>query len=215
MGIVVSYTCLRDLELLKELNKQLTGLGATHWAFFEEREMLEAEWEYDGIKFARDNGGDNGMGRDGALAKLKMLKKAYGIAESLEMLPTTFIDCDSDVRFNSPSVLFDFVCGSNEFRGFSGFVLNDLKPEPPTHGTWYYATGCVKSFHSDLLKKLFESNTDDFIAELITKGITPSEDAFLSYSFQQFGWTFINLKEKYKLFTQSKDYGNLNFDIIS
>lgn len=220
MAIVVSYTCLRDLELLKRLNHYLTSKGIEHWAFFEQREMLQAEWEYEGIKFERDNGGDNGMGRDGANAKVKMLKKAYEIAESLNMLPCTFIDCDSDVQFNNDKVINDLVCADNEFKGFSGFDLNNLKPEPPTHKVfgdkWYYATGCLKSFHSTLLKKLIDSDWANYMPDLINHNITPSEDAFLSYAFQvPLQGKFINMKEKYTIATQCKDYDNNLYDIMS
>lgn len=218
MAIIVSYTCLRDLEILKRLNKQLQS--HSHWAFFEEREMLEAEWEYDGNKFSRDNGGDNGMGRDGARAKVKMLAKAYGIAESLGMLPCTFVDCDSDVQFNNMEVLRDMECGENEFKGFSGFDLGNKTAEPPTHKVfndkWWYATGCLKSFHSGLLKRLLDADWNNWMPDLINHNITPSEDAFLSYAFQvPLQGKFINLKEKYRIATQCKDYDNNQYDVMS
>lgn len=220
MGIVVSYTCLRDIELLKELNKQLTHWGYEHWAFFEEREMVEASFRYRGKIYSRNNGGDNGMGRDGAYAKMNMLKKAYDILESLGKNPCTILDCDSDVRFKE-DIIKEFECKPHEFKGFSGFNLQSTEPEPPTHRVfsdpWYYATGCVKSFNTEFIRWLKDiKDYDDFFADLINHSITPSEDAFLSYVHQvKFRGTFVNMKEKFKLATQQKNYGSTNYDIMS
>ncbi len=219
-SIAVSYTCLRDLELLKALNAQLTEWGMEHWAFFEEREMMGAYWSpYKGKVYERANGGDNGMGRDGAYAKINMLKKAYLLADSLNLLPCTFIDMDSDVRFNR-NILSEFECESKEFKGFSGYNMSSHEPEEPNRRTgekWYYATGCIKSFHSDFIKWMMEvKDWDNHFSTLISHSITPSEDAMLSYLAQvPYQGKFINMKERFKLSVQAKDYGNTNFDIIS
>lgn len=202
--IAYSWTCLRDFDLVHELHKQFFGTNIRHYYFVEEREYDEfcglLYYGHENV-IKRRNGGDNGFGKDGALAKRDCIEQVLKLAQPGE----TLLECDSDVRFITDCIRM-FECKPNRYKGFTydGQKTN-----------WPYFTGCIKSYDYSLGRKLIDSNPWDTISELIGQGITPSEDAFLSYSFHKLGGKFVDMSEVLKLGVQMKQYDSNQHDIMS
>lgn len=211
--IAYSYTCLRDIDLVLALHRQFNEAGITHYMFVEEREFEEFRNKYPGMVYhvvKRRNGGDNGMGRDGARAKRDVMHQVMKLTTG-----GTILECDSDVRFLTDCIKY-FECEPLQYKAFAG-NMSDRYNETFTHKTdveWPYFTGCIKAYGYELGKKFLSSPTEEYIEHLISHNITPSEDAFLSYGFNKHG-KFTNMKQFLKLGVQMKDYNSNQHDIMS
>lgn len=210
--IAYSWTCLRDVESVLNLHYGFCGC-ATHYMFVEEREyddFCKAVTKHnafihfqDARKFVikRRNGGDNGFGKDGALAKRDCIEQVLKLAQPGD----TLLECDSDVRFLTDCIKL-FKCKPNRYKAF----LTEGKEHK-----FPYFTGCIKSYDYSLGKKLVQGNSWQFIEELLGQCYTPSEDAFLSYAFHRLGGKFVDMSEVLELGVQLKDYNSKIHDIMS
>lgn len=210
--IAYSYTCLRDWELVMELHIQFLKANIPHYMFVEEREYDEFMKGFNNSTYVikRRNGGDNGMGRDGARAKRDVMHQVMKLTTG-----GTILECDSDVRFLTYCIKY-FECEPLQYKAFAG-NMSDHYNETFTHKTdveWPYFTGCIKAYGYELGKKFLSSPTEEYIEHLISHNITPSEDAFLSYGFNKHG-KFTNMKQFLKLGVQMKDYRSTSHDIMS
>lgn len=202
--IAYSWTCLRDIKLVAELHLQFFSNGIKHLMFVEEREYNEfvnliGLNDYNIIK--RRNGGDNGFGKDGSLAKRDCIEQVLKLAQPGD----TLLECDSDVRFLTDCIKL-FECKPNRYKAF----LTEGKEHK-----FPYFTGCIKAYDYSLGKKLVQGNSWQFIEELLGQGYTPSEDAFLSYAFHRLGGKFVDMSEILELGVQLKDYNSKIHDIMS
>lgn len=200
--ISYSYTCLRDIDSVETLHLQMREFGIAHYMFVEEREYEEFRPIFPpAYVIARRNGGDNGFGKDGALAKRDCIEQVLKLAQPGD----TLLECDSDVRFLTDCIKL-FECKPNRYKAF----LTEGKEHK-----FPYFTGCIKAYDYSLGKKLVHGNSWQFIEELLGQGYTPSEDAFLSYAFHRLGGKFVDMSEVLELGVQLKDYNSNQHDIMS
>lgn len=207
--LAVSWTCVRDIESVLRLNKQLKRFGVRHLMFVEEYEV--DEFGNGCISRGLNDNASNGFGGDGSRGKLNMYKLALSYLKEGE----TLLDLDSDVSIKSKQLIKSLNCGFNTMKGFCDmgeiplYKINDKQ--------FYYFTGCCKSYSYDLIKNVCECDKVEDYIDLIAKNkFTPSEDCFFSYLCQaEFNCNIENLHDKYKHGKQTKQYKSKQYDIIS
>ena len=208
--IAITFSCLRDLEPVKRLNKQLESANIKHFIYVEEYEYQDFSKHLTCYSRGTNENGTNGFGGAGARAKLNMYKLAMNHLENGECL----LDLDSDVSFNNVSALFAMNCYGNEMKGYYDFK----DPIHKVDGKFFtYFTGCCKSYGYDIFKRLVSAtDIEEHIMKMVDNGLTPSEDAFFSYYCQNvIGAKPINLYFVFKHGKQTKQYDNKEWDLVS
>lgn len=207
----VSFTCLRDIDSVLRLNRQLEELAVDHFMFVEEDEFSEFSKIAKCYSRGNNANGTNGFGGAGTIAKLNMYKELNRI---IDIGIETVLDVDSDVSFNNSKAVYWMNCVPGEMRGYY-----ELK-EPIhsiDHKPFIYFTGCCKSYSSEIFKALCEAeDIEEHIEKMAGHKITPSEDAFFSYYCQNvLGAKPVNLHFTFKHGKQTKQYDNKEWDLVS
>lgn len=186
-----SFTCLRDVEIVKRIHEQLTSVGIEHIMYVDESEV--SRFPLPCVSRGSHPNGTNGFGRSGFYAKLVCIKDMV----SRTSYGDTILDCDSDVTFDSPNFAFDMKCSENEFKGWNGgadklATYTDIAGDEP----FFYTSGPCKSYSRALAEKLVNSDMEGAINKLMQSGFTPSEDCTLGFLLSRFG-RVTNMKKLY------------------
>ena len=67
-----SFTCLRDVDLVKRIHEQLTSVGIEHIMYVDESEV--SRFPFPCVSRGSHPNGTNGFGRSGFYAKLECIK---------------------------------------------------------------------------------------------------------------------------------------------
>ena len=186
-----SFTCLRDVELVKRIHEQLTSVGIEHIMYVDESEV--SRFPFPCVSRGSHPNGTNGFGRSGFYAKLECIKDMVRRTTSGD----TILDCDSDITFDSPEYAFDMVCSESEFKGWNGHdytfsKYTDVADDEP----FFYTSGPCKSYSRTLAETIINSDIEGAIQKLIQTGFTPSEDCTTGFLLSRFG-TVTNMKKTY------------------
>lgn len=178
-----SFTCLRDIELVKRIHEQLTSVGIEHIMYVDESEV--SRFPFPCVSRGSHPNGTNGFGRSGFYAKLVCIKDMVSRISDGD----TILDCDSDVTFDSPEMALDMKCSENEFKGWNGGSYSVFSAYTNIAGdeAFFYTSGPCKSYSRSLAEKLINSDIESAIQKLMRNGFTPSEDCTLGFLLSRFG----------------------------
>lgn len=186
-----SFTCLRDIELVKRLHEQLEANGVEHTMYVDEIEVGEFSKILPCKSRGRHPNSTNGFGEAGFYAKLECIKDMVQSTKT----GYTILDCDSDVVFENKKIILDMICQPNEFKGWCEGCNNS-----EYENQFNYNSGACKSYSYELGKIISELTRVDLIKKvryLMDIGQTPSKDAMTFYLLKELGKQ-TNLYNKYQ-----------------
>ncbi len=165
-----SFTCLRDVHLVKRLHDQLTRVGISHTMYVDESEV--SQFPFACVSRGRHPDGTNGFGRGGAYAKLACIKDMVARTHPGD----TILDCDSDVLFEDPAYIYALKADIDEYKGWHTKEIHQVKGN-----AFRYCSGAVKSYSHELATKIVSHDWATAIKDLMDADFTPSEDCTTSY----------------------------------
>ena len=186
-----SFTCLRDVELVKRIHEQLTSVGIEHIMYVDESEV--SRFPFPCVSRGSHPNGTNGFGRSGFYAKLECIKDMVRRTTSGD----TILDCDSDVVFKSPEIALEMACSETEFKGWTGCpdrycTYTDTVEDEQ----FFYTSGPCKSYSRALAEKIIHSDVGGAMEKLMRNNFCPSEDCTTGFLLSRFG-TVTNMKKTY------------------
>ncbi|MES2179814.1 MAG: hypothetical protein V4550_18280 [Gemmatimonadota bacterium] len=176
----MSSTCLRDRDMVLRLNRQLREHNIDHYLFVEELEFerFKVGLDDDVNLRPKPNGGDNGLGRGGALNRWACHQQMLAIVGEDD----TFANIDSDVVFVNPKLIAALECQPGETKGFA-----DHNPTVIPGASFNHMSGMVMVAHGALFHKAVSVSRDELHAlcePIMAIDVSPSDDVMLSYLFQ-------------------------------
>jgi hypothetical protein len=165
-----SFTCIRDIHLVRRIHKQLEDMGISHTMYVDETEM--SKFPFPCKTRGHHPDGTNGFGRGGFYAKLECIKDMIANTQPGD----TILDCDSDVLFEDSKHILQMVCEKDEYKGWCSLQVDNVKGN-----VFKYCSGAVKSYSHELANKIVNHDCASAIIDLMDSGFTPSEDCTTSY----------------------------------
>lgn len=206
---VFTFTCMRDLSLVRQLNKQITTFEfVEHFMYVDEREFNIFPKDFNAIIRKRQPHDGNPFGGEGFRKKLYCMKDMKNDIQNDD----TWMNIDSDVKFKNEEVFKLFKCKRNEIKAsadpnilnINGVIFNHM-------------SGALQCLGSDLFNKIVDLDmncVNKKIQEVDQWGQCPGDDVMIGYFSQGvFGGNFTNYRSKLNI-DASKMYETSTADIV-
>jgi len=206
---VFTFTCMRDLSLVRQLNKQITTFkDVDHFMYVDQREFDTFPKDFNAIIRKREPHDGNPFGGEGFRKKFYCMKDMKNDVENND----TWMNIDSDVKFKNEDIFKLFKCNTNEVKAsadtnilnINGIIFNHM-------------SGALQCLGGELFHKLINLDMkfiNEKIQEVDQWGQCPGDDVMIGYFSQGvFGGNFTNYRTKLNI-DASRMYETSTADII-
>lgn len=206
---VFTFTGMRDLNLVTQLNNQLSSFDdVEHFMYVDEREFNIFPKHFKATIRKREPHDGNPFGGEGFRKKLFCIKDMKNDVHHGD----TWLNIDSDVKFKNQQVFNLFKCAPNEVKASADTNILNINEIIFNH-----MSGAVQCLGSDLFKKMTDLDinyVNKKIQEVDQWGLCPGDDVMIGYFSQGvFGGNFTNYRNKLHI-DASKQYETSTADII-
>jgi len=206
---VFTFTCMRDLSLVRQLNNQITKFeNVEHFMYIDQREFDIFPKDFKATIRKREPHDGNPFGGEGFRKKFYCMKDMKNDVQ----YDDTWMNVDSDVKFKNEEVFKLFKCNSNEVKAsanidslnINGIIFNHM-------------SGALQCLGGELFHKLINLDMkfiNEKIKEVDEWGQCPGDDVMIGYFSQGvFGGNFTNYRTKLNI-DASRMYETSTADII-
>ena len=206
---VFTFTCMRDLSLVTQLNEQLSTFNdVQHFMYIDEREFDIFPKQFNAIIRKRAAHDGNPFGGEGFRKKLYCIKDMKNDIQPGD----TWMNIDSDVKFKNESIFQLFKCNPMEVKASADTNILNINGVVFNH-----MSGALQCLGSDLFHKMTELDmnfVNKKIQEVDQWGQCPGDDVMIGYFSQGvFGGNFTNYRTRLNI-DASKMYETSTADII-
>jgi len=206
---VFTFTCMRDLSLVRQLNNQITSFkNVHHFLYVDEREYDMFPKDFNAVVRKRVAHDGNPFGGEGFRKKLYCIKDMKTDVEYGD----TWMNIDSDVKFKNEDVFKLFKCNPNEIKASANIDSLNINGVVFNH-----MSGALQCLGSDLFNKMTDLDmnyVNKKIQEVDKWGQCPGDDVMIGYFSQGiFGGTFTNYRSTLHI-DASRMYETSTADII-